>query len=172
MSAKKLEIIGNNALIKVADIDQVPAKIDTGADSSSIWASDINLNSKNQLECCFFAPESPLYTGEKMVFDEYSVRRVRSSNGAVSVRFLVTIPTVIEGHKIRIKYTLSDRSDNCFPVLIGRKAIQNKFLVDVSRVALKRPSTMDQKGINKELEANPRKFFRKYMKKKIDQSNR
>lgn len=166
MSAKKLEIIGNNTLIKVAEVEQVPAKIDTGADSSAIWASDINLNSQNQLEFCLFGPESPLYTGEKMVFNEYSVRRVRSSNGAVSVRFRVAIPTEIQGIKIRVRYTLADRSANQFPVLIGRKTLQDKFLVDVSQAELDRPTTMDQSSINKELSANPQKFFQKYIQKK------
>lgn len=164
MSKKELTIIGNNVLISVGGIDKIPAKVDTGADSSSIWASDIIVNKQGQLEFTLFAPGYKLYTGEKIIADQYTARQVRNSTGDVSLRYQVTLPTKIQGRIIRARFTLADRSSNRFPVLIGRKTLQNKFLVDVSKVAVARPSTFDNTGLNHELTKDPQAFHQKYMK--------
>jgi len=165
MTTKNLTIIGSNALITVAGIENVPAKVDTGADSSSIWASNICINAQNQLEFCLFGPESPLYTGEKLIFDHYKVQRVRSSTGQVTVRYRVNLPIKAVGKRIKVGFTLYDRSSNNFPVLIGRKTLKNRFLVDVAHTETSRPSKMNNKDIEAELQANPQAFHAKYMKK-------
>ena len=162
---KALPIIGSTAYIKVAGIAKIPAKIDTGADSSSIWASNISVNSDSQLEFCLFAPESPLYTGAKIAADEYKVQRVRNSTGDIHIRYRVALPAVIKGRRMRINFTLADRSRNNFPVLLGRKSLNNKFLVDVNKSAVKRPAPMDNTDLAAELAQNPREFHQKYMSK-------
>lgn len=161
MSTKKLTLIGSNALITVAGVEQVPAKIDTGADSSSIWASDILVNSKNQLEFRLFGPESSLYTGEKLTADKYAVQRVRSSTGEVTIRYRVTLPIVAAGRRVKANFTLYDRSSNNFPVLIGRKTLKNRFLVDVAMVETPPPPKMDNSDIEAELAKDPQKFHTK-----------
>lgn len=164
-SAKPLKIIGNSVIVKIADIQNIPAKVDTGATISSVWASDISLTPNNQLEFCLFAPESQLYTGEKITVNEYSVRKVRNSTGQEEIRYMVVLPTVIRGKKIRVTYTLADRSKNDFPVLVGRRALNKKFLVDVSKLAVPyQPRPINDK-LNQELQANPQAFHKKYMQK-------
>lgn len=163
MSDKNLKIIGNSVRIKVAGIEKVPAKVDTGATISSIWASDIKITPDNQLEFCLFAPSSPFYTGERITTAEYSVRKVRNSTGQETIRYMIQLPTTIKGKKIRITYTLSDRSRNDFPVLIGRRALNKKFLVDVSQLAVPYPSKPINGKLNRELQANPQEFHQKYM---------
>ncbi len=160
---KPLKIIGNNVLVSVAGIDKIPAKVDTGADSSTIWASQIRIKDDNKLEFTLLGKSHPLYTGEKLSTASYSVQRVRSSNGQVSIRYRVVLPMRVKGKTIRTKFTLSNRSRNRFPILIGRKTLQNKFLVDVSKVAISRPATFDNTDLNAELKANPQEFYRKYM---------
>lgn len=167
-SAKPLKIIGSTALIKVAGIEKIPAKIDTGADSSSIWASNIHINSAGQLEFCLFAPRSPLYTGELISVDEFKVQRVRNSTGDVHIRYRVALPAVIKGKRLRVNFTLADRSRNNFPVLLGRKSLNNKFLVDVNKTAVKRPARMNNSDLLAELNKNPQEFHKKYMEKSHD----
>lgn len=77
MSTKKLRIIGNSSKITVAGIPDVPAKTDTGAEFSSIWASDITMTDDNQVKFCLFAPESPLYTGEPQSIMSFPTERKR-----------------------------------------------------------------------------------------------
>jgi len=160
---RNLPIIGSTALITVAGHAKIPAKIDTGADSSSIWASDIQINDLGQLEFCLFGPTSPLYTSERLTADDYQVQRVRNSTGDIHIRYRVALPAVIKGKKIRVKFTLADRSRNNFPVLLGRKSLNNKFLVDVNKTAIKRPARMDNSDLTAALRADPQRFHQKYM---------
>ncbi len=164
---KELRTVGSNTIIKVAGIPNIPAKVDTGADSSSIWASSITVNPDGILEFTLFGPESPFYTGEKLTASSFRVQKVRNSMGGLDVRYHTQLPIVIRGKRLRANFTLSDRSKNNFPVLIGRKTLKNRFLVDVSRVGVQRPPKMDNSKLNSELQSNPQKFHRKYMEDKI-----
>lgn len=165
MSKSDLPIIGNNVLVKIANIDNIPAKVDTGADASSVWATDIEMSPSHELSFCLLGPTHPLYTGERLVTKDFTVRQVRNSTGHVSLRYRVYLSIKLRGKRIRVPFTLMDRSRNRFPVLIGRKTIQNKFLVDVSRYAVPRPSTFDNEELNIELKSNPYEFHQKYMTK-------
>ena len=162
---KPLKIIGSTAYIKVADIDKIPAKIDTGADSSSIWASNILINADGHLEFSLFAPSSPFFTGERLTAATYKVQRVRNSTGDVHLRYRVALPAVIRGKRLRINFTLADRSRNNFPVLLGRRSLNKKFLVDVNKSAVRRPAPMDNTDLAAELAKNPQEFHQKYMAK-------
>ncbi len=163
MTTRDLTIIGNNALVTIAGIKNIPAKVDTGADSSSIWASDIKINAAGQLEFSLLGPSNPLYTGERVTADSFFVQQVRNSTGNVGIRYRVPLVIKIKGRKIQASFTLANRSRNRFPVLIGRKTLQNKFLVDVSKVAVPRPATLENGDLNAELTADPHKFHQKYM---------
>ena len=72
----------------------------------------------------------------------------------------------IAGKKIKVLFNLSDRSNNNFPVLIGRRSISGKFLVDVSKAEVKRPPKNPRsKPLMKELQENPYEFYKKYSQK-------
>lgn len=161
MSKRKLTIIGSNASITVAGIPNVPAKVDTGADSSSIWASNITMTPDDKLQFSLFGPESPLYTGEKLTFEHYKVQRVRSSTGQITIRYRIKLPVVAADKKVNVNFTLYDRSSNNFPVLIGRKTLKNRFLVDVAQTETARPPKMDNSDLEAELAADPQKFHTK-----------
>lgn len=161
-------IIGNNVLVTIAGIKDIPAKVDTGADSSSVWASDIHINHEGQLEFCLFAPQSPFYTGEHITVEDFTAMQVRNSTGDVTIRYQVPLSIKVKRRRVRAKFTLADRSRNRFPVLIGRKTLQNKFLVDVSKISVPRPSTFNNHELAQELTADPHRFHQKYMKPKND----
>lgn len=163
METRDLKIIGNNVLVEVAGIKKIPAKVDTGADSSSIWASQIVMNDQKRLEFCLFGKGSPFYTGEVITTSEFWVKQVRSSNGQASVRYVAPLTIKVKGRKIRARFTLSDRSQNRFPILIGRKTLQNKFLVDVSKIRITRSETFDNRPLADELARDPKAFHDKYM---------
>lgn len=114
----------------------VPAKVDTGADSSSIWAS--NIKEKNgRLSFTLFAPGSPFYSGKEVITSAYTISSVRNSFGHTEFRYKVNLQTIIEGKSVRVNFTLANRSENNFPVLIGRRTLHNRFLVDVSKTGKK-----------------------------------
>src|SRR6185369_6877401 len=101
--------IGRNALITVGDIDAIPAKVDTGADTSSIWASDIH-EDNGELHFCLFDSGSDYYTGEEIIAYAgcYEQVRVVSSSGEAQKRFVVVLPVVVENRQLEARFTLAD----------------------------------------------------------------
>ncbi|HVO86343.1 MAG TPA: RimK/LysX family protein [Candidatus Binatia bacterium] len=114
-------------------ISKVAAKVDTGADSSSIWASSIKENN-GHLTYVLFGPSSTHYTGKEITTTNFQISLVKNSFGYSEFRYKVPIKTSIEGRNINIWYTLANRKNNSYSVLIGRKTLHSRFLVDVSRV--------------------------------------
>ena len=126
--------IGTSEAISLPDykLENVPAKVDTGADSSAIWASNI-FEKDGELHFTLFGLTSPFYTGEEIKTRKYSLVTVKNSFGQKEVRYKVVMKLGIGGRKIVVRITLANRSNNRFPILIGRRTLKGKFLVDVSK---------------------------------------
>lgn len=162
-----LGIIGSTEIIRIENIDNVMAKIDTGADSSSVWVSNIQVSKDGVLSFCLFGEENPLYTGETITRRDYKVAMIRNSYGVEQVRYRANLTIEINGQQLETTFTLSNRSNNNYPVLIGRHAISGRFLVDVS----KNPPAKPKKRTNIEelrdiFKQDPYEFHRKYMEKR------
>lgn len=156
-------VIGSTEFIFVAGVKNIPAKIDTGADTSAIWASDINMDLDGTLIFKLFSPKSPLFTGEELKTKDYLVKTVRSSHGDIQIRYRVKLPVVINGESFVTTFTLANRSRNHFPVLIGRHTLEGRFLVDVKRSCVERPPAKRSIRLNQELKENPYEFHQKYL---------
>lgn len=132
---KSIDIIGKAERIDLLDfsINDVPAKVDTGADTSSIWVSDVS-EKDDGLYFVLFGPESPHYTGKVQRFTkpDYTQTRVANSFGQKELRYKVKLRIQVRGRKIRASFTLSDRSQKTYPLLLGRRLLHGKFLVDVT----------------------------------------
>ena len=150
MIGKTMTHVGRVENIKLPDIssDRIKARIDTGATISSLWASDINAKNDG-LHFKLFGKTSPSYTGEDLVFPEYSTRLVRSSNGQEEERYQVSMTVVLKGRKIKTRFTLADRSSQIYPVLLGRNVLRKKFIVDVVKG---HPDTMAERERKEALE--------------------
>lgn len=129
-----LPIVGRMAYVHLhrGIHNDIPAKIDTGADASAIDASIIRVNDKGELEYVLFRPGYNYYDGTLHTTKNFTIKVVKSSTGHVQIRYTVRIPVYIESKKIIGTFTLTDRSKNMFPILIGAKLLRNKFIVDVS----------------------------------------
>ncbi|MBR3220342.1 ATP-dependent zinc protease [Candidatus Saccharibacteria bacterium] len=165
MANRPLKIIGSVALISVGGRVDVPAKIDTGADSSSIWATKIKVGKDGVLSFALFGEGSPFYTGKILKRTDYEVAVVRSATGEEQIRYRTHLQIKIKGRKINALFNLSNRSRNNAPVLIGKRTIRGKFAVDVSKTALKLSKNPRTSSLNAELKKDPYKFYKKYHKK-------
>ena len=91
---KSLTIIGRVERIKLVDhvSKYVPAKVDTGADLSSIWATRVK-EENNILYFVLFGKKSQYYTGEliKLPHSEYQVTRIANSFGDSELRYVVKL---------------------------------------------------------------------------------
>lgn len=160
MNDKKV-IIGRteHIIIPSEGARSIRVKIDTGADRSSIWASNITMSDDGKLSFTLFAPESKYYSGTVYRTKNFEASRVRSAHGGLQVRFRIHLTIILGGKKIRGTFTLADRSKNKYPALIGCKILNKKFLVDVSK-GLIRENRTDE--LTQELKCDPKAFFEKY----------
>ena len=118
---------------------KVPAKIDTGAYRSSIHCSRVKemlIEGKKQLKVVFLAKEHPQFIKGGQTFTDYKKVKVRSSNGEIQERYMVTTQVKLGKRKFKTEFTLTNRSEMKTPILLGRKALKGRFVVDVSKAFL------------------------------------
>ncbi|NDC22076.1 ATP-dependent zinc protease [bacterium] len=123
----------------------VPAKIDTGADISAIWATNIE-RKNNRIYYTLFDKKSPYYNSKKLSTSDFSISSIKNSFGQTELRYKVRIPIILGGKRILATFTLANRANNEYPVLIGRRTLHGKFLVDVSIKPKKNKITLIKKG--------------------------
>ncbi|MFY9242110.1 MAG: RimK/LysX family protein [Polaribacter sp.] len=116
--------------LSLVDID---VKIDSGAYTSSIHCSNIKevtVNNSSFIEFNLLDPEHTFYNNKKFTFKNYSSKIVKSSNGISEKRFMIQTEIVIFNTTFPIFLTLSERKDMTFPILLGRKFLNKKFVID------------------------------------------
>lgn len=125
------KVIGrvDKADFPLLNLEDIAIKIDTGAYTSSIHCDNI-VEKEDALYCTFLDEEHPLYNGKEFIFKDYDVVFVRSSNGIMQKRFQVQSTIKIFGKIFKISLSLSARQEMRYPVLIGRKFLTKKFIVD------------------------------------------
>lgn len=113
-------------------IHGILAKIDTGAYTSSLHC--INIREKeNQLFFELVHRKGDQQLSTFFQTGDYYQKKIRSSNGKTQLRYIIKTPIVILGKKYKTEFSLTDRSRMKYPVLLGRKVLKDRFLVDVSQ---------------------------------------
>ncbi len=131
-------VIGTTDFIDIpkADLHNVPCKIDTGADTSSIHCARIRLRMIDGEDVlCFWLLDKKhsLYNGMEMRTNDFIEKKIRSSFGDYEYRYQVKLPIRLAGKIFKAFFTLSNREHMKFPVLLGKRFLRNKFIVDVSQ---------------------------------------
>lgn len=62
----------------------------------------------------------------------HEVRHVKSSNGTIQERIFIKTTLELYGKAFETELSLTDRASMKYPMLIGRKYLEGRFLVDVS----------------------------------------
>ena len=102
MHKKSNVIIGRNVRVDFGKrAIGVPAKVDTGADSSSVWASNIRVDKDGVLKFALFGKGSPYYNGKIFKRTDFTVAMVRSSSGHEQIRYRTHFTVTIKGRKIK-----------------------------------------------------------------------
>lgn len=119
--------------LSLLDID---IKIDSGAYTSSIHCSNIkevHLENAQYLKFTLLDPEHEFYNHKEFTFKNYTSKIVKSSNGIAEQRFMIQTSIFIFNQSFPIYLTLSERKDMKFPILIGRKFLNKKFIIDTAK---------------------------------------
>lgn len=133
-------IIGRSEVLEIVDKgDGIPAKIDTGAYRSAIHSSNIRVVTKKDGTKILKATVlgHPVYKESfDMEFTSFEKVVVTNSFGQQEPRYEVRIRVKLGPKVVSTLFTLADRSKNFFPILVGRKLLKRRFIVDVSNSGL------------------------------------
>lgn len=129
-----MQILGRSDRVNLPGLGlyNIHAKIDTGAFTSSLHCSRAEVVD-NQLEFVLLDDEHPEFTGMKFIFKEYAERLIKNSFGVAEKRYVIHTTIKIFEEEIIAEFTLSDRDALRFPILLGRKILRDRFLIDVTK---------------------------------------
>ncbi len=132
---RKLTVLGRHVRVSFPELGftQVDAKVDTGAFRTVLHCErceEVETPQGKQLEADFKLEGDEV---KRFHFSNYFSKEFKSSFGEKEKRFCIQTTLQIGKKKIRSSVSLTDRSDMKFQVLIGRKTLLKRFLVDVSQ---------------------------------------
>jgi hypothetical protein len=129
-----MEILGRYDRVDLPQLGlhNIHAKVDTGAYTSSLHCHRAQVVD-NVLEFILLDEEHPEFTGMKFYFKEFEERNIKNSFGEVERRFVIITTLKIFNEEIVTEFSLSNRGSLKFPILIGRKILRNRYLIDITK---------------------------------------
>lgn len=129
-----MQILGRYDRVDLPDLglSDIHAKIDTGAYTCSLHCHQARVID-GKLEFVLLDQEHPEFTGMTFVFDKFDKRDIKNSFGEVEKRFVIVTTIKIFGEEITTRFSLCNRGSLKFPILIGRKILRDRFLIDVKK---------------------------------------
>ena len=121
-----------NAALPDLNVKNVIAKIDTGANLASIDAADIKIITRNNVKYVKFKVMKRNNTIRKTSAPLEGYKRIKSSNGDVEKRPYIKTTLLMDGISKRIDLTLTDRGPMEYTMLVGRKALGRRWVVNPS----------------------------------------
>ena len=117
-------------------IPAIKAKIDTGARTSSLHAFDVRITDGPEGRTVRFKVHpnqrdtTDFIVAEAALVDE---RQVRDSGGRQTRRPVILTTLELLGERVPIELTLASRDSMGFRMLLGRRAVAGRFVVDPGR---------------------------------------
>ena len=133
-NSEKLTIFGEAEYITIKpDNIRLKARIDTGATTSSIHSTEIRLLERDGKKWVKF--NLTRSNGKKVPMEKPVVRtiEVKRHGQTKQSRPVVRLDVVMGKIQKTTQFSLTDRSQFTFPVLIGRSLLKNIAIVDVNR---------------------------------------
>ena len=147
MAKTPADIVGWREMVALPQLGlaDIPAKIDTGARTSSLHAEVVEEIERETGKYVRFAVDWGGIRRECEAI-HVDVRGITSSNGETQNRYVIKTPLQIGSMEFKAEISLADRSDMKFPMLIGRSALRRRFLVDSGHSWLKSPGHKPKEG--------------------------
>ena len=130
-----LKIIGSEewCVFENLGIPAIKARVDSGAKTSSIQATNLKVVMKNTQEWVKFEV-NPLQENRSIAIECQARlvdrRMVKSSSGISEERLVVKTPVTLGGDTFDIELTLANRDTMEFRMLLGREAINERYIVN------------------------------------------
>ena len=117
-------------------IPAIKARIDSGAKTSSIQATNIKRVIRQGVPYVDFEVNPIQDNRSVSVFCSAKIvdtRIIKSSSGTTQKRYVIKTPLTIMGQTFEIELTLANRDSMDYRMLLGREAMNGRFLVDPSK---------------------------------------
>jgi hypothetical protein len=119
-------------------LKKIPAKIDTGAYTSAIH-SDFAKEEKDEmgnkvLTFTVLPSTHKKFSGQTIQTTKYTTKKVKNSFGQAENRYKIMTTVILFGEEFEAEFTLSDRTNMRNPILLGRKILKGRFVVDVDLI--------------------------------------
>jgi hypothetical protein len=121
------------------DLSNIDVKIDTGAYTSSIHCEQIEEHGsgdRSRIHFKLLDKSHPEYNNKEFIYANYRQKRVKNSFGVSEKRYVIETSIILFGETITAQFTLSERGEMRYPVLLGRKLLKRRFIVDPARTNL------------------------------------
>jgi len=129
-----MEVLGRYDRVDLPGLGlkNIHAKVDTGAYRCSLHCQSAKVI-EGVLEFVLLDEEHPEFTGMKFTASTFHERDIKNSFGEVERRYVITTTIKIFNEEITAEFSLSNRGSLKFPILLGRKILQSRYLIDVKR---------------------------------------
>lgn len=148
--AKYQVIIGRAEEVDIVGVALgVPAKIDTGAYRSSIHAGNvkvIDVDGVKTLRYSILGHRNAVIRRDLETTD-FSEVEVKSSNGLKETRYEVKLKIKLANKLFTTSFSLTERTTNLYPILIGRTALLRRYLVDVAKSSVRVDKLLTSFGV-------------------------
>ncbi|MCA0911186.1 ATP-dependent zinc protease [Qipengyuania gaetbuli] len=147
--SKDLSVVGWRELVHLPELGLhgVPAKIDTGARTSSLHGEVIEEFERDGEKFVRFAVDfGAQHVRQVCEAVHVDIRGITSSNGETQYRYVIKTPLRIGDLEFRAEISLANRADMRFPMLVGRSSLRRRFLVDSGYSWLQTPEMKTKKG--------------------------
>jgi len=115
------------------NLPALKAKIDTGARTSALHAFLIEPYQQDGIDMLRFLIH-PIQRNQEFEVEchcpVFDVREVTDSGGHKEMRYVIQSDVVIGGGRWPIELTLTNRDTMAFRMLLGRRAMEDRFMVD------------------------------------------
>lgn len=129
--SKELPAVGWRERVSLPELGlfNIPAKIDTGARTSSLHGHVLETLERDGQTFVRFCVD---WDGEEHECEaaKVDIRGITSSNGEAQKRYVIKTPLRVGSIEFRAEFSLADRSDMKFPLLVGRTALRRRFVVN------------------------------------------
>jgi hypothetical protein len=132
------KVIGWREWVSLPDLDvmYMKAKVDTGADTSSLHAFNVEKFERDGVDYVRFEihpkqrSKKPTIRCEAPLISE---RTVKNPGGRSELRPVVRTRLIVAGQELDALVNLTSRDEMGFRMLLGRRAIRSAFVVDPGR---------------------------------------
>jgi len=144
-------VIGRSESLHFMDyaMADIPAKVDTGAYRSAVHADNIKLSEDGTTLHFRLLGGHPVCgaLATEMNTNDFKVVSIANSFGHPEERYEVKLKVKLGPKIFYATFSLADRGKKVYPILLGRKMLNNRFLVDTAEAQINRIELKQKYGI-------------------------